>query len=147
MKKISLNFVNLLSASKDDFLQHRQQHNRITPVPNTGMCDNFYLEISTYIIPTYTFLASIWTRIFSEWLILFIAFLLECAPLPWWTEQSGSSLKFPTAFRSHLTADFYICKCVKKLGQLRWCLPCDPTPVWPGKNRQMSIKVAQKWFH
>ena len=20
-------------------------------------------------------------------------------------------------------------------------------PVWPEKNRQMSIKVAQKWFH
>ena len=20
-------------------------------------------------------------------------------------------------------------------------------PVWPDKNRQMSIKIAQKWFH
>ena len=23
----------------------------------------------------------------------------------------------------------------------------DPSTVWPVKNRQMSIKVAQKWFN
>ena len=26
-------------------------------------------------------------------------------------------------------------------------LPTEPQSVWPDKNRQMSIKVAQKWFH
>ena len=25
--------------------------------------------------------------------------------------------------------------------------PLYTQPVWPEKNRQMSIKVAQKWFH
>ena len=25
--------------------------------------------------------------------------------------------------------------------------PFEVGPVWPEKNRQMSIKVAQKWFH
>ena len=24
---------------------------------------------------------------------------------------------------------------------------CHPAAVWPEKNCQMSIKVAQKWFH
>ena len=27
------------------------------------------------------------------------------------------------------------------------CIYLAQPPVWPDKNRQMSIKVAQKWFH
>ena len=27
------------------------------------------------------------------------------------------------------------------------CWICNLTPVWPDKNRQTSVKVAQKWFH
>ena len=27
------------------------------------------------------------------------------------------------------------------------CLSLKYPPVWPDKNRQMSVKVAQKWFH
>ena len=54
---------------------------------------------------------------------------------------SGScAIKWPQLWIL-LTNNIWICES-SHLGDIYWW-----QPVWPEKNRQMSIKVAQKWFH
>ena len=42
-----------------------------------------------------------------------------------------------------MKAQMLVCKVKKTLADLKF----TSQAVWPEKNRQMSIKVAQKWFH
>ena len=47
----------------------------------------------------------------------------------------------------HLMRESVVWKIVVLNKKLKCSYLCAPQPVWPDKNRQMSIKVAQKWIH
>ena len=65
--------------------------------------------------------------------------------------KSGDELifviHFDWRFADSAARPFLLCLMGKKFINFKLTLPNSFHPVWPDKNRQMPIKVAQKWFH
>ena len=59
----------------------------------------------------------------------------------WWAQMKPRSYGGQPS-RSSLSNEIEI-----KTGQDVWYNSYRMRPVWPVKSRQMSIEVAQKWFH